>query len=424
MLRFIYTALTYIAAPLLFGLTLWRGLRSRIYWQHLPERFGFRTLRPRTPCIWVHASSVGEMQASLALLRALQKRYPQTPLVLSTATAPGAHRARAQLGDSVQHAFLPYDLPGAVSRFLERLDPKLGIILETEIWPNLYAECARRQIPLVLASARISPKSVSRYQRFAALFGTALASCRLILAQTAGDAERFRAIGAAPSTTQVGGNLKFDFELPAGLQEQGRALRRAQFGARPVWIAGSTHEGEEALLLDAQAQLRVLHPELLLILVPRHTHRFDAVKALLAERSIEFVSRSSGEPAGSHTEVLLVDTLGELMMFYAAADVAFVGGSLVPIGGHNFLEPAALGIPIIAGPHNFNSQDIAQQFFASGAALEVDGVDKLVATVADLLRDPARGVEQRQKALAILEENRGALSRLLESIGPMIENSA
>jgi 3-deoxy-D-manno-octulosonic-acid transferase len=420
MLRLLYTVLSYLAAPILFGLTLWRGLRSRIYWQHLPERFGFGTLRSRTPCIWVHASSVGEMQASLALIRALQRRYPQMPLVLSTATAPGAHRARAQLGESVQHAFLPYDLPGAVRRFLQRLDPKLGIILETEIWPNLYAECARRRVPLVLASARISPKSVSSYQRFAALFGTALASCRLILAQTADDTERFRAIGASPSTTLVGGNLKFDFELPAGIQEQGRALRQAQFATRPVWIAGSTHEGEEALLLDAHAQLRALIPELLLILVPRHTHRFDAVKALLSERKIDFVSRSSGEQVAGHTEVLLVDTLGELMMFYASADVAFVGGSLVPIGGHNFLEPAALGIPIIAGLHNFNSQDIAQQFFASGAALEVDGVDKLVKVVAELLRDPARCAEQRQKALAILEENRGALARLLEAIAPLL----
>jgi 3-deoxy-D-manno-octulosonic-acid transferase len=286
------------------------------------------------------------------------------------------------------------------------------------VWPNLFRECACRRIPLVIASARLSQKSVRGYRWLASLFRDALASGIQIAAQTQADAERFVGVGANPANTHVVGNIKFDLEVPAEVRAAGQVLRATQLADREVWVAGSTHAVEEDVLLDAQAELRRTHPRALLVLVPRHPQRFDAVKARLHERGIEYVTRSSQATVTATTTVLLVDTLGELLMFYAAADMAFVGGSLVPIGGHNLLEPAALSLPVLAGPHNFNSPDIARALLECEAMIEVRTHEQLATTLRRLFDDQASRARYGAAAHAFVAANRGALQRLLVLIEP------
>lgn len=412
----IYTALLYMAAPVVFALTAWRGIRDPAYRDRLGERFGLATLRGDGSAIWVHAVSVGEVQAAAPLIRALRQRHPQRTLIVTTTTPTGAQRVRALFTDTVQHAYLPYDLPCAVNRFLDRVRPQQAIVMETEVWPNLYRACARRGIPIALVSARLSEKSVRRYRRFAGVFRPALRGL-VVGAQTQTDAQRFAAIGADPSRVHVTGNIKFDIEVPAQVQVDGAALRSNSFANRKVWVAGSTHAGEEDQVLEAHRRLLKVHPDALLILVPRHPNRFDQVRTWLDGSSMRFVSRSRREPVNAGIEVLLADTLGELLLFYAAADVAFVGGSLVPlIGGHNLLEPAALAKPILTGPHNANGHDIAQLLFADGAAQKVHSADELAAAVAKLFAHPERRREMGEKAQAIVASNRGALARAMALI--------
>src|SRR5258708_2981112 len=355
MIRRLYSLLIYCAVPFAFAVVLWRGLRDRGYWQGLGERFGWGRSLCSAPAIWLHAVSLGEMSAAAPLVRTLRSRYPENPLVLTTATVTGRARARGLFGDTVDVRLLPYDTPGAVARFLDRVRPPLAIIMETELWPNLFQECERRGVPLVLASARLSAKSVSRYRRLGRLFRGMFSASSLIAAQTALDAERFVAIGAQSARTHVMGNIKFDMELSAGVIDQGRELRASFGSARPTWIAGTTHPGQQEQVPAAHAQLRATT---LLILVPRHPDRFRAVADLLSGRGVRFTRRSSGILPDAATQVVLVDSVGELAALYASADVAFVGGSLVPIGGHNLLEPAALGLPVLTGPYQSNGQDI------------------------------------------------------------------
>ena len=417
MMRRLYTVLIYCAVPFAFAAVLWRGLRDRSYWQGLSERFGWgRRIEP-APAIWLHAVSLGEMSAAAPLVRALRARYPENALVLTSATPTGRARARGLFGDSVDVRFLPYDTPGAVARFLDRVRPRLAIIMETELWPNLFNECERRGVPLVLASARLSAKSVARYRRLGRLFRGIFSASSLVAAQTALDAERFIAIGAQSARTRVIGNIKFDVELGAGVVDQGCELRAAFGSARPTWIAGSTHAGEEEQVLAAHEELR---GSTLLILVPRHPDRFRAVADLLSSRGVRFTRRSSGILPDAATQVVLADSVGELAALYASADVAFVGGSLVPIGGHNLLEPAALGLPVLTGPYQSNGQDIARLMLQQGAALQVADRHELAAALTRLLGDP----EERQRIGAIgrhiVESNRGGVARLLELIEPLM----
>src|SRR6188474_2008232 len=318
MLRLLYSALLYVVAPLAYMATALRGLRDPSYRDRLPERLGFTQVRFTAQPIWIHAVSVGEVQAAAALVRALAQRYPQHPILVTTATPTGGQRVRALFGDSVRHAYLPYDLPGAVRRFLDRTTPVLAIIMEREIWPNLYRACFARKIPILLASARISARSGQRHLRFAGLFREALACNVTIAAQTAADAERFRALGIPAAAVHVTGNVKFDFEVPEEARRTGAHIR-AELGSRPVRTAGSTHESEEDIVLDAHERVRAARRDALLLLVPRHPNRFDAVKSWLRARNVRFVARSTREAIGADTSVLLVDTLGELLSFYAAA---------------------------------------------------------------------------------------------------------
>jgi 3-deoxy-D-manno-octulosonic-acid transferase len=418
-MRRLYTLLIYFAAPFALGLVLWRSVTDRGYREGLRERFGWGPRREGAATIWLHAVSLGEMSAAAPLVRALRSGYPDNPLVFTTATPTGRARARSLYGEAVDVRFLPYDTPDAVRRFLHRIRPRLAVIMETELWPNLFHECERRGVPLVLASARLSPKSVGRYRRMGSLCRGIFSAVSLVAAQTPGDAERFRAIGAPSARTRVVGNIKFDSQADAGTLDRGRELRAAFGTARPVWVAGSTHEGEEDQVLEAHARLLGGRPDALLLLVPRHPARFQDVADLVRRREISFVRRSGGAAPLSTTQLVLVDTVGELAALYAAADVAFVGGSLVSAGGHNLLEPAALGVPVLTGPSYANSSDIARLLIEAGAALEVANAHELAAALGKLLGNPGERRRMGTIGRNSVESNRGSVLRLLELIAPL-----
>jgi 3-deoxy-D-manno-octulosonic-acid transferase len=414
-MRLLYSLLTYLIAPLAFLVQLGRGFRDRAYWDRAGERFGFGP-GLSGPTLWVHAVSVGEVRAAAILVPRLKERWPLLPIVVTTTTPTGARQVRELLADRVTHCYLPFDLPGAVGRFLDRVQPRAGIVMETEIWPVLFRECSRRGIPLTIASARLSPRSAPRYRWFLGALRDVFAGDITVAAQTAVDAERYLSIGANPARTQVAGNLKFDLDVSAEIRAAGRALRDQIGNARPVWIAGSTRDGEEAVLLEAHRQVRESQPAALLILVPRHPQRFADVKALLAHRGVSFVTRSSSSPVAPDTTVLLVDTLGELLLFYASADVALVGGTLVPIGGHNLLEPAALGLPVLTGPYVFNAPDVAHALLDAGAAIEVRSEGDVAAVVTRLLGDAAERKHRGEAGMGVLAGNRGAVERIVQLV--------
>ena len=420
-MRFLYLLAAYLAVPVVAVVFLWRGLRDRSYWHNFRERFGCGA-RLAPGGVWLHAVSVGEVQACAPLVSALSRRYPQLPLTVTAFTPTGAARARALFGNLAEVRYVPFDLPGAVRRFFRRVQPRLAVIFETELWPNLYRECGRRRIPLVLASARISVRSADRYRRLGALFRETLARTAVVAAQGAADAERFRSLGADPASTHVTGNIKFDFELPPDIAARGARLRAQYAQQRPLWVAGSTHGGiEEQAVLAAQQQVRRQHADALLVLAPRHPPRFDEVAQALRTAGVSFVRRSAADSlSDSGCAVLLLDSLGELLDFYAAADLAFVGGSLAPIGGHNLLEPAALGVPILTGPDNHNSAEIARLLIARGAAHVVHDGTELGTRVSELLADPAARERMGAAGRASVDSNRGALEKLLALIEPLL----
>jgi 3-deoxy-D-manno-octulosonic-acid transferase len=417
--RIIYICLGLLLAPVTPFFLLWRGIRVRGYWRHVAERYGFGPPVPPGG-VWVHGVSVGEAQAAGALVRALKGRHPGLPLVLTTFTPTGRDRATAVAGDVATISFVPFDLPFVVPRFFDRVRPRVVVIVETELWPNLFHECGRRGIPLVLASARVSPRSVRRYRHFESLFADTLENGVVIGAQSDADADRFISIGANPARTRVTGNLKFDYALPADAPERARALRASLGTARPIWVAGSTHEGEEDVLLAAHARIREAHPDALLVMGPRKPERFEAVASWLRRQGVRHVTRSSGQPVAADTPVLLVDTLGELVTFYGAGDVAFVGGSLVPVGGHNLMEPAALAKPVLTGPYTQNAVGIAELFLQVGAAHTVRTAEDVATRVAGYFADPASAARDGRAGLATMEANRGSLARLVALIEPLL----
>jgi 3-deoxy-D-manno-octulosonic-acid transferase len=404
----LYICLGYLAAPLLLAHGLWRGIGAPGEWARLGERLG-RCAGVVPGGIWVHAVSVGEVQAAAVLVRALRERHPTLPLLVTCGTATGRARAEALYAGVALVRYLPWDLPDAVARFLGRVRPRLGIVVETELWPNLYRAARRRGVPLLVASARLSARSVARYRPLRRLTRDALASVT-VAAQTSADAARFVAIGAEPARVHVTGNLKFDFEVPSGAPEAG-ALERARLGtARPVWVAGSTHEGEEEQLLAAHAALRRLRPDALLVLAPRHPPRFAAAAALVARSGLAAVRRTDGGPVRADTAVLVLDTLGELLTFYAAGDVA--------VGGHNLLEPAALGRCVLAGPHTANAGGSDALLEAAGGLVRVRDAATLATALAALLADPGERARRGRAGEAIVAANRGALARVLGLLAP------
>lgn len=422
---YLYWLLIHLAAPLVFLATVLRGFRDRSYWDRLPERFGFTRLQFQQAPIWIHAVSVGEVQAATPLIRRLYMNTAGRPLLVTTTTPTGAARVQALLaqlssapttaGWRVQHAFLPYDTPGAVRRFLRRVQPHCVIVMETELWPNLLRICVRQRLPVVLASARISSRTAARYALLKNLFAASLSQV-FVGAQTSADAERLLSLGVSAARLQVTGNIKFDIEIAASVRAAGASFRNATIGERPVWIAGSTHEGEELQVLNAHQRILENRPDTLLILAPRHPQRFAAVANLLKSHDFRFISRSSGAALQTPHSVLLLDTLGELTTFYAASDVAFVGGSLVPVGGHNLLEPAALSLAVLSGPYTFNAPDVAQRMAEHAAVRHVYSADELATVVLELLNAPAERARQGAAANAVVQESKGALQKVLNLI--------
>lgn len=425
MLRFFYAVLTYLLAPVLIGHLYWRSINNPQYRERIGERFGRSGHQIERSSIWVHAVSVGEVQAAEPLIRALLERYPDRQLIVTTMTPTGAERVVDLFGDAVIHSYVPYDLARAVRRFFDWAKPELVIIIEKEIWPNLFRECGLRKIPLVLASARISTRSARRYRHLVGLFRQTLSHGIVIAAQTDVDATRFRSLGVSGERIHVTGNIKFDFQLDPEIPGYGTEFRAEQAPGRPIWVAASTHGDEEQTVLEAHKRVLERFPAALLLLVPRHPERFQQVAGLIDKAGLSFVSRSSGAPCTVVETVFLGDSMGELMTFYAAADVAFVGGSLAPrIGGHNLLEPAALGLPLLTGPHFFNAPEIADLMIADGAAQVIETADELAERVCALFDDSTERLKRGAAGLKVVESNRGTLSRVLDLIDPLIARAS
>ena len=418
-MHILYNLLTYLLLLPFACYWLARGIGNQTYLDRLGQRFGFG-FPELDECIWIHAVSVGEVQAAVPLIRALTERFPDRPLLVTTVTPTGAARVRALFGDRVTHCFIPFEFPHAISRFFDAVNPRAAMIMETEIWPNLYRGCGVRNVPLILVSARISPRSIPGYRRLLPLIRETLSHGIIIAAQSEADADRFLELGASADRTWVTGNIKFDVPADPAIPAQGIALRDRLFGSRPVWVAASTHEGEEELLLDSHRRLQAQFPSLLLVLIPRHPERFAAVRELCEKSGFSIVARTANARCDASDEVFLVDTMGEVPLFYAASDVAFVGGSLVPIGGHNLLEPAALGLPIVTGPHVFNALDIADKFVELEACRKVRDNQHLVEVVAELLNDSHAARTLGENARRVLEQNRGALERLMVLLVPLL----
>lgn len=415
-MRKLYTLLLYLLAPLVIVRLAWRSIRAPDYRRRWPERFGAiePTLGERV--IWIHAVSVGEVQAAEPVVHALLEQRPDYSVLITTVTPTGSARVTALFGNDVAHVYAPYDLPGAVSRFLERVRPQLAVIMETELWPNLFHACQCRSVPLLLVNARLSERSVAGYRRVRSLAGQTLSAVTEIAAQSELDAGRFRSLGADEHSITVTGNLKFEQRTPPSLLERAEVLRRDWGVGRTVWVAGSTHEGEDELLLDVFRQLREQFSDCLLVLVPRHPERFESVAELCRQRHYNTLLRSEGVPCTPATEVFVGDSMGELSLFYAASDVAFVGGSLVRHGGHNLLEPAALGVPVVTGPHVFNFVEICELLQQAGACERVEDTGGLLRTLSLWLEDANERHRVGQCGREVVEKNRGALQSLMAMI--------
>lgn len=415
----LYTALWFVALPWLFVRLWWRGRREPGYRARIGERFGrYDAGAPRArDVVWLHAVSLGETRAAAPLVARIRATFPDTTILLTHMTATGREAGRALCGDRVVQAWLPYDFPFAVRAFLARFAPRAGLLMETELWPNLTAECAKAGVPLFLVNARLSARSLAGYRKAGALSGPMFAALAGTAAQTDADATRLAAAGA--QRIVVTGNIKFDAPSAAGTAAAAADLR-ALFGRdRPVFVAASTRDGEESLLVAALASGK-LPAHTLTVIVPRHPQRFDEVAALLAARGIPFARRSAREPVPAAVAVVLGDSMGELPVYYAAADVAFVGGSLLPLGGQNLIEAIAEGTPTLVGPHTFNFAEATRNAIAAGAALRVADADALLAEVAALLADPARRSRMRDAAREFHAAHRGAADRLWAWLAPQL----
>lgn len=415
---FIYTAAFTLLVPALLVRLFVRGIRdpdSRTRWR---ERFGrgLPDFRARGRPVWIHAVSVGEAIAAGPLIDYLLERHANIPLLVTTTTATGAATVRQRFGSSVEHRYFPYDLPWVVRRYLRRIEPRMLILMETELWPHLLRSCAATNVPVIVANARLSAKSAARYTNFASVITPLMKSLACVAVQGPEDGERFIALGANRDAVVVTGSLKFDIELPPSIVESGEAIRRSLGVNRAVLMAGSTREGEEPLLLQAYTRLRQTRPELLLLIAPRHPERFAAVAELCQRAGLAVVRHSAAQACTPDVQVYVIDTMGELPGFYAAADVAFVGGSLVARGGHNVLEPAALGVPVVVGRYTYNFSEIVQMLNAAGALVQVNDVDGLVKAIERWIADGEVRDEAGAAGRAIVLGNRGAAKRLVEAI--------
>lgn len=417
--RTVYTLLVHASILWIIPRLIWRARKQPEYLKNIPERFGFYRGVLDKPVIWLHAVSVGETRAAAPLIAGLRERYPRHAIVLTHMTPTGRDMSEKLFGDEVIRCYLPYDFPFAVARFLDHYRPVLGLLLETEIWFNLIHQCSERNIPLMLMNARLSEKSAARYRRIDALTAKALQELSLVAAQSERDAERLTSLGAR--NVRVTGNLKFDLAPPDSARSTAAMLRR-QFGSeRPVFLAASTRDGEEALILDVLSKIAV--PNLLTVIVPRHPQRFDEVAALLEKRGIAFQRRSQNAAIVESTQVILGDSMGELFAYYGACDVAFIGGSLLPLGGQNLIEACAMGVPVLIGPHHYNFVDAVELAKSAGAAIVVRDAAELAAEATRLLTGQSARREMGKHALAYSRAHQGATQRVMALIVDAMEQS-
>lgn len=423
--RLIYTAIFYLLTPLIILRLLLRATKAPAYASRWSERFGFVPPSVRRDdskeVIWLHAVSVGETLAAVPLVVALQEKYPAHRLMVSCMTPTGSERIKAAFGDSVDHCYAPYDMPDSLARFLNRVKPKMLIIMETELWPNTIAACHKRNIPVVLANGRLSEKSARAYRRIRPLVRPMLSQLTAVAAQHSDDGARFTELGLAQSALTVTGNIKFDLSLDQAVRDKAQNLSGEWRGEsqRPVLLVASTHRGEDEIILDAFSQIKAEIENLLLVLVPRHPERFNQVADLCTSRGFSLARRSSGEPV-AEADILLGDTMGELMSFYGACDIAFVGGSLVATGGHNMIEPAAWGVPVLSGPQLFNFSEASRLLLQADAMTVCDSAEQLAGQAVELFRDNQRRQHMGASARRVAEANRGALKRLVELVGRTI----
>lgn len=415
-LRGLYSAALYLLLPVTVYHLIWRGFRQRAYLLRWDERYArYREAASGSEHLWIHAVSVGEVNAAAPLVNALLRDHPQQRVLITTITPTGSERVAALWGDRVAHVYLPYDLTGAVARFLRHFRPRVALIVETELWPNLLFACRDHGVPAYLVNARLSERSLRGYRALRALVGRALRTMRAVAAQSDADAARFLRLGAREDQVIVCGNLKFDTRVDPVVAAFAQTFR-ARVAGRPVWIAASTHPDEEAAVLAIDRHLRTRWPDLLMLWAPRHPERFRPATQLAIDTGLQVATRKLTRLPDRDDAVFIIDTLGELMSFYACADVAFVGGSLQPIGGHNLLEPAAVGTAIVTGPHLHNFADIAEQLLDVHALRIGADVSAIAADIDALLGDEVERARMEAAGRALVEQGGGALSRTLDLV--------
>lgn len=423
-MQLLYSILLYLATPLILLRLLWRSRRNPGYRQRILERFAILPATNMQASIWIHAVSMGEVILATPLIKNLRQLYPNIPIVVTTTTPTGSAQLLKQFTtQEIFHSYAPYDMPVVVKRFLKLIKPQIAIMMETEIWPNILYQCQQQGIRTVIANARLSQKSATNYQYFQPFTRQIMGYIDLIIAQSKDDADRFIQLGALKNNVTVSGSMKFDINIPASIYEKAQALRREWNLARPILIAASTHEDEEEKILKQFQQLRQILPTLFLILVPRHPERFDSVATLCEKQGFKIVRRSQNVTCNEQTDIFIGDTMGELCLFYAIADVAFVGGSLVPVGGHNPLEPAALGLPIIMGPHVFNFMEITRLLTNAGALFVVNQYDEIAKVAIELLQNSENRRTVGIKGRQVVEQNRGALSKHLDLLREQLQKT-
>jgi 3-deoxy-D-manno-octulosonic-acid transferase len=418
LLRALYSAVLYVLTPVTLYHLIWRGFRYPEYFQRWNERYGSYDTPGSPVDVWLHAVSVGEVNAAAPVVNALLRRHRGLRLLITTITPTGSERVQALWGDRVLHVYSPYDLPGAVARFLRHFPPRLALIMETELWPSLLFGCHDRKVPVYILNARLSARSLRGYSVLRPLIARMLRTVRRVAAQSGDDAARFMQLGAAPEQVRDVGNLKFDIPVPDTVADIVAGFRGHLAAQRRVWIAASTHEDEEAPVLAIHARLRKRWPDLLLLWAPRHPERFPRVVEAARDAGWKVGTRRGDRWPSSGDDVFVLDTLGELMAFYACADVAFVGGSLQAIGGHNMLEPAAVGTPAVTGPHLHNFSEISRRLKEAEALVIAPDATGVAVAIEDLLADDARRHDMADRGRALVEHGRGALARTLAMIAP------
>lgn len=422
MKRSVYSGLHYLMMPLVVGRLKWLARKHPDYGKNIGERFGYALPSEGSP-LWIHAVSVGETIAAEPLVRRIQQQHPDWPILMTSTTPTGAEQVKRQFGDSVSHQFAPYDLPGVIERFVEKTQPRALVVMETELWPNWIEVLSKRQIPVLIANARLSEKSALGYARLGSMVADMMSSITMVAAQYQADALRFIELGVPESAVKVLGNIKADIQVEVQdrkIAEETRAQLRSE--RSPIVVAASTHPGEEEIILDALVQIRKSQPQALLYLVPRHPDRCNGIETLLSERNLTFVRRSQKDLMVDESDaVLLCDQMGELRGLFGVADMVLMGGTLVEHGGHNPLEPAAWGLPVVAGPSQRNFDSLFTEMESQNALIRVEpNADALVETLSELWRDEQKRKTAGEAAIIYLESQRGAADRLLSAIETLV----